>query len=114
MDDENDGVPVAESDTDPSLDNKWRKRREDEDDEPSIGSIIEPDDPPSVVEINHLAYIGQQLNDINGNITNFRLIHNDLKTMNEHLDWLAFSVKLGLALGLFSVIALLFLLRTLF
>ena len=110
MVDENDVVLAAEADTTSSLDKQWQKRRKEED-EANMESIIGPDDPPAVVEINHLAYIGRQLNDINGNITNFKLIHNDLKTMNEHLDWLAFSVKLGLALGLFGIIAIIILLN---
>ena len=101
MGDETDVVPTAESDTAPSSDIKWRKRRED--DEPSIDSIIEPDDPPSIIEINHLAYIGQQLNYINVNITNFKLVHNDLKTMNEHLWWVALSVKIAFIMTLFLI-----------
>jgi hypothetical protein len=67
-------------------------------------------------ENHHYAYMGQQLNQINGqlalinsNINNFRLLHKDLRNMNEHLWWLSFAVKLGIAgmiLQLFLIIIL--------
>jgi hypothetical protein len=54
-------------------------------------------------EHHHYAYIGQQLNQINGqlglinsNINNFRLLRKDLRDMNEHLWWLSFAVKVGI------------------
>ena len=67
-------------------------------------------------ENHHYVYMGQQLNQINGqlalinsNINNFRLLHKDLKNMNEHLWWLSLAVKLGIAgmiLQLFLIIIL--------
>ena len=71
------------------------------------------------VEVNehhHLAYLGQQINQMNGqiyginsNLNKFSLLHKDLKEMNSHLYWVSLSVKISLialALGiLFTIIA---------
>ena len=70
------------------------------------------------VEVNehhHLAYLGQQINQMNGqiyginsNLNKFSLLHKDLKEMNSHLYWVSLSVKISLitlALGiLFTII----------
>ena len=55
-------------------------------------------------EHHHYAYMGQELNQINGqmaklneNIRVFGFLHKDLATMNDHLGWLSFAVKLGIA-----------------
>ena len=57
------------------------------------------------VEVNehhHLAYLGQQINQINGqmaklneNVKVFGFLHKDLYTMNGHLYWIALSFKMS-------------------
>ena len=68
------------------------------------------------VELNehhHLSYLGQQINQINGqmdmlnkNVRAFGFLHKDLDTMNTHLYWIALSFKISIISG--AIAALLF------
>tara|TARA_B100001094_G_C18040399_1_gene724686 strand:+ start:775 stop:1071 length:297 start_codon:yes stop_codon:yes gene_type:complete len=58
------------------------------------------------VEVNehhHLAYLGQQINQINGqmaklneNVRVFGFLHKDLDKMNNHMYWIALSFKISI------------------
>ena len=76
------------------------------------------------VEVNehhHLAYLGQQINQMNGqiyginsNLNKFSLLHKDLKEMNKHLYWISLSFKISVisgALGALFIIILPFFLK---
>ena len=60
----------------------------------------------------HLAYLGQQINQINGqmaklneNIRVFGFLHTDLHIMNGYLYWLALIAKVSLFFVVLSVIS---------
>ena len=59
----------------------------------------------------HLQSISNSLNQINLNLSKFRYVNKNLKTIavnfnetNDHLSWLSFSVKLGIGLMILNVI----------
>ena len=73
------------------------------------------------VEVNehhHLAYLGQQINQMNGqiyginsNLNKFSLLHKDLKEMNSHLYgvnshlyWVSLSIKISLILSALAIL----------
>ena len=59
----------------------------------------------------HLQSISNSLNQINLNLSKFRYVNKNLKTIavnfnetNDHLSWLSFSVKLGIGLMILNVL----------
>jgi hypothetical protein len=76
-----------------------------------------PENDPLSVELNehyHTAYVGQQLNQMNGqlghlnaNILKFAAIHRDLVKMNDNLYWISLSFKISVISGFLGLIVLL-------
>ena len=82
------------------------EKKEEEEAKPKLEAVD-----AKVNEHHHLAYLGQQINQINGqmaklneNIRVFGFLHKDLHKMNNHLYWIALSFKISVISGALGAI----------